>query len=241
MKKRVAIVQSNYIPWKGYFDLMNMVDEFIFYDDMQYTKRDWRNRNKISTSSGLKWLTIPVSVKGRYLQKINETTISDPGWAKNHWDTIRHVYHKAKFFRNYSQIFEEFYLNCEEIYLSKVNIRLIQIVNNILQIETKLSSSEDFNLIDGKTERLLDLCKQAGGDVYVSGLSAKDYFKENLAESFGIEVEWITYSSYPEYNQVNKPFEHGVSILDLIFNEGPNSYKFMKSFVLRNNLRNVID
>ena len=83
--KKVAIVQSNYIPWKGYFDLINLVDEFILFDDMQYTRRDWRNRNLIKTSDGPKWLTIPVAVKGNYFQKIKDTTISDPVWARKHW------------------------------------------------------------------------------------------------------------------------------------------------------------
>ena len=139
MEKRVAILQSNYIPWKGYFDLINSVDEFIFYDDMQYTKRDWRNRNKISTPNGLLWLSIPVTVKGKYFQKINETTISDPEWAKNHWETIKQFYGKAKFFEDYGQPFEEFYLSCEEKYLSNINFRLIQIINRILNINTKFS------------------------------------------------------------------------------------------------------
>ena len=81
--KKVAILQSNYIPWKGYFDLINMVDEFILYDDMQYTRRDWRNRNKIKTPQGLQWLTIPVEIKGKFFQKINETKVSEKDWAKN--------------------------------------------------------------------------------------------------------------------------------------------------------------
>ena len=230
MEKRVAFLQSNYIPWKGYFDLINSVDEFIFYDDMQYTKRDWRNRNKISTPNGLLWLSIPVTVKGKYFQKINETTISDPEWAKNHWETIKQFYGKAKFFEDYGQPFEEFNLSCDEKYLSNINFRLIQIINRILNINTKLSFSSDFNLIEGRTERLLDLCQQAEANIYVSGPSAKDYFEEKKAAMIGVSVEWMSYSNYPEYSQINLPFEHNVSILDLIFNEGPNSTNFMKSF-----------
>ena len=98
MSKKVAIVQSNYIPWKGYFDLINSVDEFILYDDMQYTMRDWRNRNKIKTKNGLMWLTIPVQVKGKYYQKIRETIISDPQWNRNPWQSISHNYFQAKYF-----------------------------------------------------------------------------------------------------------------------------------------------
>src|SRR5215204_4466106 len=112
--KKVAIVQSNYIPWKGYFDLINLVDEFILFDDMQYTRRDWRNRNIIKTSAGPKWLTIPVAVKGNYFQSIQDTTISDPRWARKHWESIVHSYAKAKSFAMYRDVFEALYLTCEE-------------------------------------------------------------------------------------------------------------------------------
>ena len=93
--KKVAIVQSNYVPWKGYFDLIGMVDEFVLLDEVQFTRRDWRNRNKIKTPQGLTWLTIPVVSKGKYEQKISETRISDPGWCEKHWRTLQQNYRKA--------------------------------------------------------------------------------------------------------------------------------------------------
>ena len=99
--KRVAIVQSNYIPWKGYFDLINSVDEFVLFDDMQYTRRDWRNRNKIKTPQGLKWLSIPVKVKGKYYQKINETKIEKRDWANKHWKTISMNYRDSPHFKKF--------------------------------------------------------------------------------------------------------------------------------------------
>ena len=105
--KKIAISQSNYIPWKGYFDLINRVDEFILYDDAQFTRRDWRNRNKIKTPNGTQWLTIPVDVKGRYLQKINETKVSDKKWAIKHWKQIKQNYFKAKYFTKYKDFFDE--------------------------------------------------------------------------------------------------------------------------------------
>lgn len=228
--KKVAILQSNYIPWKGYFDLINTVDEFILYDDMQYTRRDWRNRNKIKTSQGLKWLSVPVEVKGKYFQKINDTIISEPEWAKNHWQTIKQFYSKTPYFKDYKNIFEEFYLSTNEQYLSKINFKLISIVNQILGITTTLRWSSEFELLEGQTEKLLGICQQASADIYLSGPAAKSYFDEDLAHSMGIAVEWMDYSGYPEYQQLYPPFEHGVSILDLIFNEGINATKFMKSF-----------
>ncbi len=228
--KKIAILQSNYIPWKGYFDLINMVDEFVLYDDMQYTRRDWRNRNKIKTPQGVKWLTVPVEVKGKYFQKINETRISEPDWAVKHWQTIKQFYAKAPYFKIYKESFEEFYLNNNEELLSQVNFRLIQTVNETLGINTKLRWSSEFELVEGQTEKLLGICQQAGADVYLSGPAAKDYFDDSLAERINIKVEWMDYSGYPEYHQLHEPFEHRVTILDLIFNEGPNAKKFMKSF-----------
>lgn len=228
--KKIAILQSNYIPWKGYFDMINRVDEFVLYDDMQYTRRDWRNRNKIKTKNGLSWLSIPVDVKGKYFQKINETKIDNPDWSKKHWQTILGNYSKSKYFSDYKNIFEELYLGCNEEYLSEINHKFILAINAILGIQTKIRWSSEFELLDGQTEKLLGICKQAGATNYISGPAAKGYFDEKLAQQEGIQVEWMDYSGYPEYNQLHPPFEHGVSVLDLIFNEGPNAKNFMKSY-----------
>ena len=230
MIKKVAVVQSNYIPWKGYFDLINLVDEFILYDDMQYTKRDWRNRNKIKTRDGLQWITIPVHVKGSYFQKIKDTIISDPAWNKKHWKTIVHNYSKARFFRDYRDLFEELYLDMNERFLSQVNYRFITAICEILGIKTKISWSMDYSLAEGKTERLVDLCKQAGAKAYLSGPRARNYIDKRLFDEEGITLEFMDYSGYPEYKQLFPPFEHGVSIIDLILNEGPNASRYMKSF-----------
>ena len=228
--KKIAILQSNYIPWKGYFDLINSVDEFVIYDDMQYTRRDWRNRNKIKTPKGLKWLSIPVEVKGKYFQKINETLVSDKSWSVAHWQTIKQLYSKTPYYKDYKDLFEDFYMNNQEEHLSLINARLIELVNSILGIQTKITWSSDYELIEGQTEKLLGICQQGGADVYLSGPAAKEYFDEALAKKMGIQVEWMDYSGYPEYQQLYPPFEHGVTILDLIFNEGPGATSFMKSF-----------
>ena len=228
--KKVAIVQSNYIPWKGYFDLINLVDEFILYDDMQYTRRDWRNRNVIKTSAGLKWLTIPVNVKGNFFQKIQDTTISDPGWAKKHWQSIVHSYSKARHFQAYRETFEALYLSTEDEFLSSINYRFLTAICQILGIDTRISWSRDYVAAGVKTERLLDLCKQAGAGVYISGPSARAYLDEELFAREQIELQYIDYSGYPEYGQLFPPFAHQVSMIDLIFNEGPEATKYMKTF-----------
>ena len=166
--KKVAILQSNYIPWKGYFDIINSVDEFILYDDMQYTKRDWRNRNKIQTANGLQWLTIPVMVKGKYFQKISSTKISDKNWKNKHWNFLKQNYSKAKFFKEYDNFFEAMYLNNKDEYLSEINYKFIVAINEILGISTKVSWSSDFDLLDGKSEKLLGICKDCNADIYLT-------------------------------------------------------------------------
>jgi len=227
--KKIAILQSNYIPWKGYFDLINMVDEFILYDEVQYTKNDWRNRNKIKTEQGVQWLTIPVQQK-KLAQTIEETRVQDKRWTKKHWMTLKQNYSKAPYFKDYKDIFEELYLHCEDEYLSQINYKFIIAINKILEIDTKIRWSSEFDLVEGQTEKLLGICKDCKADVYLSGPAAKDYFDEKLAKKDNIKIEWMDYSSYEEYTQLHEPFEHGVSILDLIFNEGANASKFMKSF-----------
>ena len=232
MNKKVAILQSNYIPWKGYFDLINIVDEFIIYDDVQYTRRDWRNRNIIKTTKGLLYLTIPVMSKGNYFQKINETKISDPNWGKNHWKTIYINYSKAPYFKDYKELFEELYLNNDEKYLSKINYKFIFEINKLLNIKTKISWSDNYEYQQEteKTEKLISLCKLVGADEYLSGPSAGNYIQEDSFKKENIKLTWVDYSDYTEYNQLHPPFEHGVSILDLIFNTGKDAASYMKSF-----------
>jgi len=230
MSKKIAILQSNYIPWKGYFDLINMVDEFILYDDMQYTRRDWRNRNKIKTSQGLQWLSIPVEVKGKYFQAIKETKISEADWGKKHWQSIRLNYSKAPYFQDYQEQFESLYLETTTEYLSEINYAFLKTINAILGIKTPIRWSSDFDLLEGKSERLLGICQDCNATEYVSGPAAKDYLDESLFQEANIDVSWMDYSGYREYHQLYPPFEHGVSVLDLIFNEGPNASRFMKSF-----------
>jgi hypothetical protein len=227
--KKVAIIQSNYIPWKGYFDVIRSVDEFILLDEVQYTRRDWRNRNLIKTESGLKWLTIPVNTKGNYQAAINEITLVDDSWKKQHWNTIAHNYSKAQYFHLYAQGLKELYINNGERSLSKINYLFIKEINKLLAIDTKLSWSTDYDSNGSKTRRLVELCKGAKADIYLSGPSAKSYLEEDLFKAQGIEVQWVDYSGYPEYRQLYPPFTHQVSVLDLLFNEGPKAITFMKN------------
>ncbi|HDQ16304.1 MAG TPA: hypothetical protein ENN45_04525 [Bacteroidetes bacterium] len=226
--KKIAILQSNYIPWKGYFDIINSADEFILYDTAQYTKNDWRNRNIIKTFQGKNWITIPV--KHSISQKINEIKIHDKKWNIKHWKTLSANYSNAKYFGYYKELFENLYLNITETFLSKINYLFITEITKILNINTKISWSTDYIIEGERSEKLVNICKQAGANEYISGPTAKCYLNESLFEKENIKVTWFDYSDYPEYSQLFPPFEHGVSILDLIFNEGQNAPKFMKSF-----------
>jgi hypothetical protein len=227
--KKVAILQSNYIPWKGYFDLINSVDEFIIYDEMQYTKNDWRNRNKIKKPNGLHWLTIPVR-QHTLSQRIDETTIVDDKWATSHLSTIKQFYSKAASFRESISVFETLYHTCNYTRLSDINFHFIKGICDYLGIKTKISWSHEYGLIEGKTERLVDLVLKAGGTEYLSGPAAKDYIKDHLFKDADIKLSWMDYSNYPVYEQLHGAFEHGVSIVDVILNMGINSKNFMKSF-----------
>ncbi len=227
MPRKAAIVQSNYIPWKGYFDLIRQVDEFILYDDVQYTRRDWRNRNLIKAAHGLHWLTIPVDVKGKYYQPIRETQIADPGWAERHWKTIVHNYGRAAHFEDYRRQLEALYLGCSEPFLSLVNYRFLTALCGLLGIRTRISWSSDYRLVPGKTERLVDLCRQVGADEYVSGPSARCYIVPELFAEAGVRLTWMEYNGYPEYPQLHGPFEHGVSVMDLLLNCGADASRYL--------------
>lgn len=227
-RKLVAIVQSCYIPWKGYFDMIASVDEFILYDDMQYTRRDWRNRNQIKTPHGLQWLTVPVKVKGKYHQSIRETEIDGSEWADQHWKTIAQNYRRAPAFKEIAELIEPLYRQLDATHLSPINRKFIETICDYLGITTKISNSWDYTLVDGKTERLADLCRQAGGGIYISGPAARDYIDEEVFQARNINLRWFDYNNYPEYPQQWGGFSHPVTILDLMFNCGKDATKYMK-------------
>ncbi|XVQ82594.1 WbqC family protein [Microbispora siamensis] len=225
--KRVAIVQSNYIPWKGYFSLIDHVDEFMLFDDVQYTDRDWRNRNRIKTATGLKWLSVPLR-RGPRSQLINEVTVSDAGWPAAHWRILAQEYRKAPCFGQVAPTLESLYMTCDGTSLSEINRHFLEGICSLLGIEAGFTRSADYGATGSKTERLVDLCLKAGADEYLTGPAARAYLDESLFREAGIEVLWFDYSGYAEYPQLHPPFEHGVTVLDLIFNTGPAAGEYMK-------------
>lgn len=226
--KKVAIVQSNYIPWKGYFDMIAAVDEFILYDDMQYTRRDWRNRNQIKTPQGVQWVTVPVLVKGKYHQKIRETEIDGTDWASAHWKTLAQNYRRTPHFNEIAAWLEPLYLKTPFTHISQLNRHFIEAICDYLAIKTTITSSWDYTLVDGKTERLANLCVQAAGTEYISGPAARDYVDEKVFADMGVKLTWFDYTGYPEYPQLWGEFSHGVTILDLLFNCGKDAPRYMR-------------
>jgi len=222
--KQVAILQSNYIPWKGYFDIIRASDEFVIYDEAQYTKHDWRNRNLIKTQSGPKWMAIPILSKGKLGQRIDEAKVASRTWAKDHWRTLVHNYSRAPFFEQYAATFEQAYNDAaNEDRLSPINRGFLELVCKILNIQARLTSSLDYPTSGPATARVVEMCRMAGATSYLSGPNARNYLQEQEFKDAGVELKWMDYSGYPEYPQLFPPFEHQVSVLDLIFNVGPEA------------------
>lgn len=224
--KRVASIQSNYIPWKGYFDMIAAVDEFIFYDHVQYTKKDWRNRNRIKTPQGLFWLTIPVGADIR--RRICDVLLPDDAWGATHWAVLEANYRRAVFFDEIAAWLAPLYLQNKHTHLSTSNRAFVEAICAYLGIWTKLAWSYNYQMEGDRTENIVNLCAQAGATEYVVGPAARAYLDEAAFVRRGITVTWFDYTDYPQYPQLWGPFEHQVSILDLLFNCGPSSARYMK-------------
>ena len=231
--KTVAITQSNYIPWRGWFDMLRCADEVILLDSVQYTRRDWRNRNSIKTMQGTAWLTIPVESKGNYLQAIDETCIAAPHWAATHIDSIQAAYRRAAAYDETAPwLFSLLEQSARERRLSDVNEKLIRAVCERLEIAVRLRRCCE--VIDretlqamNRTERLVALAKAVGASRYLTGPAAKSYLELDRFAAEGIEVDWMCYDGYPEYPQLWGPFEPKLSIIDLLLNTGSDAAHYL--------------
>ncbi|MDE0838079.1 MAG: WbqC family protein [Kiritimatiellae bacterium] len=221
----ISISQSNYIPWKGYFDLIARSDVFVVYDDVQYTKNDWRNRNTIKTSTGTEWLTIPVR-QSSLGQTVCETRVASMIWKKKHPKTLQANYAGAKSFHSVKEQVFSWY-DIESDLLSEINLHFIKNICTYLGINTTLVDSRTLDLQGDRNERLVDACQKLGADTYLSGPSAQAYLDTDLFRQSDISVEWMDYAGYPPYEQRYPPFVHNVSVIDLIFAEGKNASNFL--------------
>lgn len=211
--------------------MIRNVDLFIFYDHVQYTKKDWRSRNYIKTPQGKKWLTIPVGYDTT--RKICEVELPSKNWQRSHFDSIRQNYKKASYYWKYHSFFEEIYFGKRWNNLSEFNqYSIIKIARELLGAETIFEDSRKYDIQNPKADGVKEILEKCGADIYLCGPSAQDYLKNDFWESIHSRIVWMDYSGYPEYNQLYPPFDHDVSIIDLIFNEGPDAVRYMKTFSL---------
>jgi hypothetical protein len=239
--KSIAILQSNYVPWKGYFDLIAAVDEFLVFDEVQYTRRDWRNRNKIVVQGSVKWLTIPVKTKGRFFGPIEDVETDGCDWAEQHWKTITHAYRRAPYFSNYRAILEAAYQRAETLVrLTEINELFLRTVTGLLDITTPIARA---NVVPRAThlpsDRLVEVCLGRLATEYVSGPAARAYIEAVKFSDAGIALKYADYSGYPVYEQHASSFEHGVSILDLLMRCGPSARGHLKSLARRDDFVSV--
>jgi hypothetical protein len=216
---KVVVLQSNYIPWKGYFDLINDADVFVYYDEVQYTKNDWRNRNKIYSMNGEQWLTIPIAKEAVKL-KISDVQLPDPSWQALHHKSIYYAYKKAPYFSQLEPLINDVYLEKKWTSLAELNRYFIEKISTLLDIKTRFVDSKEFNLSGERVERLINILKQLKATEYISGPAAKDYLSgsEHLFYENGIHLKYKDYSRYVPYKQMCEPFNNFVSILDLLVN-----------------------
>jgi len=225
---RICIIQSCYVPWKGFFDLIGQCDEYVIYDSAQYVKRHWHNRNRIKTANGVEWLSIPVVTKGRFEQPIDQVEI-EKKWADKHWRAIELAYRRAPFFEEFAPAVKVWYERADkEARLTDVNLIFLQGIAGLLGLKTRMVRDADYEAQGARTERLLAIARAAGADRYLSGPSARDYLDEAMFRAAGVTAEWMSYEGYPEYPQQYGDFEHAVTALDLLFNTGPEASRYLK-------------
>jgi WbqC-like protein family len=231
--RTVVITQSNYLPWRGYFDLIRQADELILLDSVQYTRRDWRNRNKIKTASGPLWLTVPVEVKGLYHQAIDEVRVADRGWSAAHRRAIELAYGRAPHFPDGFAWLDGLLADLAgETSLACVNEALLRALCARLGIATPIRRCTDvleretLKRTDA-TGRLVDLAIAVGATRYLTGSAAQGYLDVSAFTRRGIEVEWMSYEGYPDYPQLWGAFEPAVSVIDLLLNTGPDAPAYL--------------
>ena len=219
--KTVSMMQPFYLPWKGLFDMIHQSDVFVFYDDVQFVSKNWQSRNNIPTANGQVWLTVPVLSKDRRTQNICETEINpNEDWQKKHYKTLSLTYAKAPFFKQYAYLLEDFYIDHQWTNLAELDIHTTKKLCEALGISVEFVRSSDYGFEGSKEgEKIIQLCNALGCDQLINGPKSAEYMNQTLFDEAGIGVRYMTYD-YPEYRQLYRPFEHGVSVLDLLFNTG---------------------
>ena len=227
---KIAISQSNYIPWKGYFDLIQSVDEFIFFDEVQFTRRDWRNRNLIRSSDRKKWLTIPIDNKGNYKEIISNIKVHNDNWKKVHLEILKQSYSKSDHFNEVYSFFNDCFSNLNTNKLSEINKTIIIKICNLLNFNTLFIDSKNISKSKKNTtasERLLEICIMRKANIYVTGLAAKNYLDEKIFNKNNIKVYWFDYGHTKAYKQPYQNFYENLSVVDCLMNCGKDKNKFL--------------
>jgi hypothetical protein len=216
---RAVVLQSSYLPWKGYFDLIQCADVFVYYDEVQYTKNDWRNRNRVCSKNGAHWLTIPISRDAVKL-KISDVRLPDPRWQAAHFKTLYHDYRSARCFHQIEPLLHDFFQARTWTMLSELNRYCIESIARVLGITTRFHDSRSLQLSGDRVVRLVSVLQQIGATEYLTGPRARAYLggSEWLFEQAGIRLMFKSYEGYPEYSQLHAPFEPAVSVLDVLAN-----------------------
>jgi len=224
----LAVLQPGYLPWLGFFDQIARSDFFVLYDDAQFDKHGWRNRNRVKSAEGMVWLTVPVLHSGRTGQSINETEIDARSpWAKKQIRTIAQLYAKAPYISRYLPEIEEILLRPWRR-LAELDRALIMRICRWLAVERPLHLSSALNVGGDRNGRLINLCRHFGVGNYLSGNSAQDYLDVAAFADHGISVEWQNFS-HPVYSQLHGPFVSHLSAIDLLLNMGPDSAAVLRS------------
>ena len=222
--KTIAISQSNYLPWAGYFKLIDSVDEFIFFDEVQYTRRDWRNRNKIILDKKIKWLSLSVENKGNFKEKINKIKVNDKNWKEKHVQILTYAYRKYPYFDKVIKLLNEI-LDKEEIFLSKINQKTIIDIARFLGIKTKFYNSVDLALFNqtksDASSRLVEICKIRKANKYISGPAAKNYLNLSKFELEDIKINWF------DYNMKKEMIGENLSIIHMLMKHGENKKEIL--------------
>jgi len=206
---KVVILQSNYLPWTGVFKLINSVDKFVFYDNVQFTKQDWRTRNRIGTNNGNLWLSVPIQRQKLKTNIVDIKICNEINWKKKHYKSFCQYYSKSKYFNEYKYLLDFYLLEWE--YLYKLNRYTTEKISRALNIDTEFYYSEDFEVSGNPTEKIVQVVNQLGGDIYVSGKAGRNYIDESLFTD--IKLEYMEYKTENKFTVLDNIFNNGIDIL----------------------------
>ena len=224
--RTVVVLQPGYLPWLGYFAQLHRSDVFVLYDDVQFDRESWRNRNRIKSAQGVHWLTVPVLTKGQNWPTNREIRINNKvNWRKKHLLSIRQSYAGAPYFSDYAGMFDEIYSREWELLLD-LNLALLNALNDALRLKREIRLSSDLGIGGKRVERLVAICRSLGATMFYEGAAGRDYIDESQFSKAGIKLEYQDYR-HPVYPQLHGEFVPYLSVVDLLFNCGPKSLEIL--------------